>query len=264
MRPIREKIYYIIAKHKVINLAKTIIPKVIRTNFRVLYRKFRYGIGSINAGEPVYCPIDKEYFKVFPMGLTPTTGAKARHRLFWLFLEKETKLLEGKNTILHCAPQFGVQKRLKSYPMLNYIAGDKRLPGYDYSEDTLDIDLLGIDFKAGHFDYVICNRVLEHIEDDEKAISEIFRVLKSGGEAFVTVPIDGSLEETHESFNSVYDRVKYYGQWDHVRMYALDIKGRFEKAGFNVEINKYSDNYNQEEFRKYGLCVDRIIIAKKP
>ena len=31
-------------------------------------------------------------------------------------------------------------------------------------------------FKDNSFDFLLCNHVLEHIEDDQKAISEIYRV----------------------------------------------------------------------------------------
>lgn len=36
-------------------------------------------------------------------------------------------------------------------------------------------------FPSNHFDCVICYHVLEHIPDDQKAMEEIFRVLKPGG-----------------------------------------------------------------------------------
>ena len=43
-------------------------------------------------------------------------------------------------------------------------------------------------FPDGGFDRVIAAEVLEHIPDDMAAMAEIFRVLKPGGTAAITVP----------------------------------------------------------------------------
>jgi len=40
--------------------------------------------------------------------------------------------------------------------------------------------------KDGFFDSIICNAVLEHVEDPDKVISEFYRVLKEGGYLYLT------------------------------------------------------------------------------
>ena len=49
-------------------------------------------------------------------------------------------------------------------------------------------DALRLPFADATFDRVICAEVLEHVPDDRAAMTEIFRVLKPGGTAAVTVP----------------------------------------------------------------------------
>src|SRR5258708_26763330 len=49
-------------------------------------------------------------------------------------------------------------------------------------------DVSKLPYKSNFFDLVTCMDVLEHIENEEKAINEIFRVLKPGGEILLTVP----------------------------------------------------------------------------
>lgn len=49
-------------------------------------------------------------------------------------------------------------------------------------------DALNLPFKDGTFDRVICSEVMEHVDDDNKACSELARVLKSGGTMAITVP----------------------------------------------------------------------------
>ena len=51
------------------------------------------------------------------------------------------------------------------------------------------MDITDMQFPSNYFDCVICYHVLEHIPDDQKAMEEIFRVLKPGGWAILQVPI---------------------------------------------------------------------------
>jgi ubiquinone/menaquinone biosynthesis C-methylase UbiE len=53
-------------------------------------------------------------------------------------------------------------------------------------------------FDDSTFDLVTCLEVLEHLEDDEKAVSEISRVLKPGGYLIASVPNQYYFEEYRE------------------------------------------------------------------
>ncbi len=48
--------------------------------------------------------------------------------------------------------------------------------------------ITAMSFDAASFDCILCSEVLEHIPDDEKAVSELRRVLKPGGLLIATVP----------------------------------------------------------------------------
>ena len=263
IKPIRKNIYWHIFKNYSINVSKKITPKKLRQLFRDGIRRTKYHIIGLFKNKHVYCPIEQQEYNFFPSKASLKSGARARYRLFWLFLERETSILNEGTSILHCAPQLGILRRLQSYPNLDYVPADKKLPGYDYANETIDVDLLDIPFEKERFDFILCNRVLEHIEDDFQAMAEMYRVLKLGGKAIITVPINFNQKETHESYTSLYDRIKYYGQWDHVRMYSGDIKDRLESAGFKVEIVEYSKQFSKKEFKLFGLVKDFIIIAQK-
>jgi ubiquinone/menaquinone biosynthesis C-methylase UbiE len=49
-------------------------------------------------------------------------------------------------------------------------------------------NILALPFKRGAFNKIICVDVLEHIEDDSTAVSELCRVLKKGGILIIHVP----------------------------------------------------------------------------
>ena len=59
---------------------------------------------------------------------------------------------------------------------INYIT-------YDLNSPLAEIkgDICNMPFKNNSFDYILCNHVLEHINDDKKAMMEIFRVLNISG-----------------------------------------------------------------------------------
>ncbi len=60
-------------------------------------------------------------------------------------------------------------------------------------------DVSKLPYKNNFFDIVSCMDVLEHIENEEKVIKEIFRVLKPGGELLLTVPALPFLFSKHDN-----------------------------------------------------------------
>jgi hypothetical protein len=73
-------------------------------------------------------------------------------------------------------------------------------------------------------------------------MQELFRVLKTRGWALLQVPIPLAIDETIED-NSVItdaDRIRVYGQNDHVRLYSRrDYVERLKLAGFSVSVSNY-------------------------
>ena len=49
-------------------------------------------------------------------------------------------------------------------------------------------DVCALSFASGAFDLVLATDIIEHIDDDQKALHEIARVLAPGGKALITVP----------------------------------------------------------------------------
>jgi ubiquinone/menaquinone biosynthesis C-methylase UbiE len=90
------------------------------------------------------------------------------------------------------------------------------------------MDITNIRFPDNSFDVIICNHVLEHVIDDGKAMSELYRILNPGGWAILQVPISLTLKNTHEDFSitTITGREQAFGQEDHVRIYAEDYQAR--------------------------------------
>jgi len=125
-------------------------------------------------------------------------------------------------------------------------------------------DITQTSFNDDAFDIIFCSHVLEHIEDDRKAMKELFRILKPGGFAILQVPIKDT-KETFEDF-SVTDpkeRENLFGQHDHVRLYGRDYKDRLQKAGFHATVDKFVEKLDPAIIKKYALPQESIYFCTK-
>lgn len=184
----------------------------------------------------------------------PNCGSSDRERLVYLFFKEEyLPTLKGKHIkLLHIAPELGLSKFLISCSEIEYTAGDKRCNGYSYPDYVNDIDIENMHIiPDNNFDVIICNHVLEHVDNDITAMKELYRVLKPGGFAILQVPIALKLKETIDdsTVKNPEERFVTYGQSDHVRLYGVDYPKRLERAGFLVNIKKNTIKHS----KYYGI-----------
>ena len=131
-----------------------------------------------------------------PDALCPRCLALERHRLLWLYLERETRLTTELPRLLHVAPEVSLMCKLRrAYRDVpeRYATADLESPLAD-----LHFDIQHIPLPDGAFDAVICNHIMEHVEDDRKAMRELRRILRAGGRGIVLAPVDYSRAETFE------------------------------------------------------------------
>lgn len=231
---------------------------------------FSFFIIIFYKGNKVECPICYGKFRKFlPYGnkgadnrLCPKCLSLERHRLLWLYFKNKTNFFEADLKVLHVAPEQSFIKRFKKLKNLKYTTGDIESPLADVKMDIKDIP-----FTENTFDVLICNHVMEHIDDEPKALHEILRVLKPNGWAILQVPINPALEVTYEdpTITSPKEREKHFGQYDHVRFHGLDYPTRLEKAGFKVIQEKYVNEFDDNLISRYRLPKDEIIyLSVKP
>lgn len=187
-----------------------------------------------------------------------------RERMYkeYINIERISKSKEVEN-ILHIAPEMNLRNFIKdTYKDSNYICGDL----YPIDNEILQVDITQTTFEDNMFDIVLCSHVLEHIPDDIKAMKELYRIMKCGGWGILQVPVATNLESTYEDSNIVSeeDRLYYFGQEDHVRLYGMDYEDRLKSVGFKVYKYNCFEKFGEKRSIQLGLSeTDCIYIVEK-
>jgi predicted SAM-dependent methyltransferase len=193
-------------------------------------------------------------------GYCPRCNSKARHRRNFLFLESNTDFFNDDLRLLHVAPKYCLSRAFIQLPNIQYLAIDLK-NSYNIGS-LMDISCSAISSNA--IDVIVCIHVLEHIENDRQAIRELHRILKPGGWAIISVPIRLT-EPTYEnpSVVSEIDRLREFGEKDHVRIYGSDFINRLKDGGFEVTLDR-GDLLDPHQMRKFGLLEDEnIFLVRK-
>lgn len=205
-----------------------------------------------------------KYRKMLPYGyvhprenaLCPNCLSLERHRLIWMYLQNETDFFTGNYKVLHIAPEQSFLERFKKLSNLDYTTADMESPIAD-----VKCDVQQMPFNNNKFDFVFCNHVLEHVQDETRAMSEILRVLKPGGKAILLVPMDFSLEETFEdpTITDPKERNRLFGQYDHVRQYGRDYPERLKKVGFKIPEINYIEKLDTDTIKRFCLPAEEYM-----
>jgi SAM-dependent methyltransferase len=194
--------------------------------------------------------------------ICPNCLSNARERLVIAMLQHHVNIFNKK--ILHLSPEKNVYQYLKSKSEI--ITADLVPDFYkNIDKQIRKEDAMAFSFADQSFDVVIANHVLEHIPDDLKAMSEIFRVLKKGGIAILQVPYSETISATIEEplIDNPVKQSALFGQKDHVRIYQLnDYISRLEQSGFIVSQISYKE---LSAFHQNAIQLDETFLEiKKP
>ena len=203
-----------------------------------------------------YCPVcgkSLNRFKTFGLmpredAQCPHCGSLERHRFLWLFLEGTDLFDDKPKKMLHIAPEKCLEPTLQTRLGENYLTADLSNP-----EAMIKMDICDIQFPDQSFDVIYCSHVLEHVMDDRRAMKEFFRVLKDRGWAILNVPITSEKTFEDSSIVDPEERLKAFGQEDHVRRYGPDYIDRLRESGFTVKVIEVDHLANSEQAKRMGL-----------
>jgi SAM-dependent methyltransferase len=258
---LRQKTYLL---KKLIKIILNSIPRPWLIRFSYPFLRFSR---LIYKGNNYECPVCEGKFRKFlPYGynnvrhnaLCPGCLSLERHRLMWLYLKERTDLFSASYKVLHIAPEQCFLGKFKKLKNLDYKTADLESPLADYK-----CDVQNMPFDKNTYDVVICNHVLEHVDDDKKAMSEILRILKPDGFAILQVPVDFNRTESFED-NTITDtkeRTRIFGQYDHVRVYGTDYPERLKEVGFIIHEENYFDVLSPDLKNRFNLNMKEYMFA---
>lgn len=218
---------------------------------------------AIYRGEKVECPCCGMTFSLFLFSnymaaLCPNCLSVERYRLLCHFLENASEFGDREMRVLDIAPMWSFQEFCRRHENVEYLSIDIASP-----IAMRHMDIRALDLPDEHFDCIICYHVLEHIDDEMKALSELKRVLKPDGWAIIQVPIHvAKTIERGELTEAQAGRILKFP--DHLRAYGPDYRDLLESAGFEVEVIPYARSFSKDELKRFGLDItEDLYISRK-
>ena len=232
--------------------------------FKPILRLIRRDPAALLAGLTLHCPFcgyrgppirRPRYVTLY---VCPGCKSSNRHRLLHAAFSADFERAERGMTVLHVAPERGLEAWMRGHRGLDYETADLHRPGVDHL-----VDLQNTSLPYDTYDIIICNHVLEHVADDRAALAEMHRLLRPGGTAVLSVPIDWSLPTTREdpSVTDPSERERLFGASNHLRLHGADFADRLGEAGFSVTVFRAPNERVPEPFL---VGADAIFLATRP
>ncbi|MDE7224115.1 MAG: GT-D fold domain-containing protein [Acetatifactor sp.] len=174
----------------------------------------------------------------------PVCEAYDRDRLMIAFLEEVQAENEEKLRMLQIAPSPAIERYALGREDILYESTDLMMPDVTFQADLQHMDMV----EDETYDIIVCSHVLEHVENDARAMSELHRILKPEGVCLVLVPLIAGKQDTEEQWGcSEEENWRRFGQWDHSRLYGRnDFIRRLQGVGFYV--NELGKEWFGEDF----------------
>ncbi len=154
-----------------------------------------------------------------------------------LDLHKGDKILDigcGDGFYLHLLSSLNINLKLigSDFDKNSLASAKKNLKGKKIPLIRADL-MEKLPFRSNTFDKVIMSEVIEHLPDDKKGLSEVYRIIKDGGVLCVTVP-----------------NANYPLFWDPINWSLEHLFGTHIKSGFGAGIwNQHERLYNTKQIK---------------
>ena len=218
-------------------------------------------LGILYRGRGRFCPVCETHFRKFLAfgtprregAMCPRCGSLERHRFVWLYFLRRTDLFDGRSKrVLHIAPEVCFQPRFRKRLGSGYVTADIENP-----DANVKMDVTNIDYPSDTFDVIYCSHVLEHVTDDRRAMRELHRVLSPNGWAILLVPITAERTIEDPSITDPRERLRLFGQKDHVRRYGPDYVDRLREAGFHVTVTTVLEMMTKGDALAMGIPTEQ-------
>lgn len=220
----------------------------------------RSGVRPLDTSD-AYCPACNQGIAGFRPGghrgrrkraRCPNCNALERHRFLALLLDGLAPLVTRTGSMLDIAPSPQLADRIRQMSPGRYVRIDLA-PEEDRRAVDVQASLTALPFADGLFTLIVCFHVLEHIPDDAAAMRELARTLAPGGLIIAQVPYQRREPTEEDPSASPEERVRRFGQEDHVRRYGIDFETRLATAGLAGLRVEARDILTEDGARYFGI-----------
>lgn len=182
----------------------------------------------------------------------PRCRSHPRHRTLVMFLEELLGTLPERSAILHFAPERAFFRVFTNHPNLRYF-------GVDIGRRAMHAraDITAIPFRSHSFDLVHSCHVLEHVKDDNAALSEIARVTAIGGYVLTMVP---TVHDCADHPTVEFGKADYQGHW---RIYGRDLLDRLAAVGLEPSIVQLAAQASPTDRNRFAIHPEPLFVARK-
>jgi SAM-dependent methyltransferase/DNA-directed RNA polymerase subunit RPC12/RpoP len=209
----------------------------------------------IQNGKPVFTPIPQEIIPSEKLDRSADSGSRWR-QANWKFVEKQLSTLDAEAIILDIGAGRGDFSEL--FAGKKYLA----LEIYPYPEIDLVCDLsLCVPFGENTFDCVTLLNVCEHVPDPKTLLTTVFRLLKPGGQAVITIPF---LLKIHQAPVD-YARYTHFALEKMGKDIGFEIslmEGFYDPAGLIGETARYYRFWELPNLNSFQRIIARLFLSE--
>ncbi len=209
--------------------------------------------------ESFYCPfckrmvISSKFSQKWGSGICALCSSRGRHRALY-HIYSEYFLNTKKNIkLLHFAPEISIYREIKKNNNIKYSCCDYNIDIYKQIPEIVRQDGMNTTYPDEYFDLIIHNHVLEHVENDKLFIKECLRILKKDGIILFSFPYYPNDTNLEIKTNSAEERIKLYGNFDHLRRYGYNWKEKFDDGDYKITELKLLDFIDENQIEKENI-----------
>ena len=229
--------------------------------WRVIWGRAVVKAGNALLPKRFECPCcgweGRRLFDYVEMGYTarnascPECDSHSRHRTFFLWLRDRYQIEKATGTALIFAPERALEPLWKKAKAMRTVKLD--------IEPNRGVDVIGdimqLPFSPQSADLIWCHHVLDQVPDDQVALGELKRVLKTPtGDLLISVG-ESALPTTREFGLS--DKALSGNR----RVYGSDFPDRLRAAGFTVQV--LDGGLSEADRSKYALNSEHFYLCRR-
>ncbi len=196
-------------------------------------------------------------------GRCPHCGAKPRNRaVHWYLRQVIRPSLVAASEVLEVGGSRVAVQRFSAEAVIGgarYTVIDRRKLDFHARIEPphrfILMDVTNADFADDSFDVILCNHTLPYIRDDSRALSEIFRCLKTDGLAMLDSSHDEDRTRTVDEYRRQHPQLgdDYFAENGDQWVYGKDYLARVEAAGFSTRVDVLFADCDKAFKREHGL-----------